>query len=411
MRACYVGFITQAIINNLAPILFIIFQTEFQISFEMIGRLIFLNFGTQILADIFAVRYADTIGHRKMAVMAHGFAALGLVGLGLFPQIFPSPYVGLGAAVMIYAVGGGIIEVLVSPMVEALPTEAKASAMSLLHSFYCWGQMGVVILTTLVLWAFGTDIWVVLPIAWAVVPIYNLFKFLKVPLMPALAMEHKLRVRELLRSNAFVLAMVLMIASGASELTMSQWSSLFAERGLQVPKVVGDLLGPALFALLMGIGRTVFGIWGHRMDLKKMLLGSGILCVVCYGITVFAQNPMVALIGAAVCGLSVALMWPGTMSLSAAAYPMGGTAMFGLLAIGGDIGAAAGPWAAGYVSDVVQRSPELISWAIGWELAPDQLGLKAGLLVATVFPVLLVGALLLMKRNGRRASESRAAAV
>lgn len=398
LKACYLGYITQAIVNNLAPLLFIVFQDAYEISFEMLGRLILINFGTQIVADILAVKYADRIGYRRSTVMAHIFCAVGLISMGILPLIMPSPYMGLSIAVIIYAIGGGFIEVLISPIVEFLPGDEKASAMSLLHSFYCWGQVGVVLLTTLLLKAIGTGYWFILPILWSMIPLYNLTRFLKVPIIHPEEEAKTMSIKELLSTRGFIIALLLMLCVGASEITMSQWSSLFAEKGLEVPKVMGDLLGPCLFAILMGIGRTIYGVWGHKINLNKALLTSGLLCVVCYGITVFARNPVVSLLACAVSGLSVSLMWPGTFSLTAKAYPRGGTAMFGILAIFGDIGAAIGPWIAGVVSDRVQKLGGFDIVQMGQSLGAEQLGLKAGLLVGMIFPVMLVVGILLLKR-------------
>ena len=390
LHACYFGYITQAIVVNLAPLLFIIFQDEFGISFEMIGRLILINFGTQIAADYFAARYADVIGYRKLAVTAHAFCAVGLISLSVLPGLLPTPYTGLMIAVMIYAIGGGFIEVLVSPIVDSLPGDAKATAMSLLHSFYCWGQVGVVLITTILIRVIGTELWFVLPIVWALIPIYNLIRFLKVPLMPTIAEHEKTPLRQLFSSRTFVIALVLMMCAGSSELAMSQWSSLFAEKGLQVPKLVGDLLGPCLFAVFMGIGRILYSILGHKIHLKKALMASGALCVVCYAVTVFVQIPVISLLGCAFCGFSISLMWPGTLSLTAETYPKGGTAMFGLLAIFGDIGAAVGPWLTGLVSDLAKESQRMLDIGMAYGLNGDQLGLKAGLLTAMIFPFLLL---------------------
>jgi MFS family permease len=283
--------------------------------------------------------------------------------------------------------------------VDSLPGDAKASAMSLLHSFYCWGQLGVVIVTTLLLWVFGHGIWFVLPILWALIPIYNSLRFARVPLLPPVAEEHKTPIRTLLGANIFVIAMLLMVTAGASELTMSQWSSLFAEVGLQVPKVLGDLLGPALFALLMGIGRTLYGIWGHKIHLKSALLASAILCTVCYAVTVFAPIPLAALLGCALCGFAVALMWPGTFSLTAASFPLGGTAMFGILAICGDLGAATGPWLAGVASQWALSSAALQAFGVASGLTADQVSLRFGLLVAMIFPITAIAGLLLWKER------------
>ncbi len=390
LRACYLGYITQAIVNNLVPLFFIIFQTSYHISNEMLGRLVLINFGTQIVADWLALRYVDKIGYRTSAAVAHGFAAAGLIALGVLPLITPNPYTGLVIAVMIYAIGGGIIEVLISPIVDSLPGEAKSSAMSLLHSFYCWGQMGVVLVTTVLLWLLGTGIWFILPMLWALVPIWNLFRFLKVPLLPPVAEHERVPLKSLLGNRAYLIALVLMLCAGASELTMSQWSSLFAEKGLLLPKLLGDLLGPCLFAIFMGVGRTLHGVMGHRIPLRGAMMVTAALCVVCYAVTIFAPFPVLSLLGCAFCGFAVSLMWPGTFSLTAAAFPKGGTAMFGLMAVFGDIGGSVGPWLAGFVSDLAQQSEKMTTFAARWSLMPDQVGLKAGLLATTVFPVVML---------------------
>ena len=399
LHACYTGLITQAVINNLAPLLFTVFQSEFGLSFEQVGRLILFNFGTQIAADIFAVKYVDIIGFRRSAVAAHLLCAVGLVALTVLPNVLPSPYVGLMLAVMIYAVGGGLLEVLVSPIVDSLPGEEKESAMSLLHSFYCWGQVGVVLVTTLMIQLIGRQLWAVLPVLWSIIPLYNLLRFLKVPLMPPVPQETRVPLKNLFKSHFFVIALIIMMCAGASELTMSQWSSLFAERGLHVSKVLGDLLGPCLFAVFMGIGRTIYGVWGSKINLSNALLGCGVLCVACYVVTVFAPYPLLSLLACALCGFSVSLMWPGTFSLTAQKHPTGGTAMFGMLAVFGDLGASAGPWVAGLISDLSQKSAVVI--AVGQRNGLDlaQLGLKCGLLVATAFPLVLFVSVLLFKRD------------
>jgi fucose permease len=309
---------------------------------------------------------------------------------------------------MLYAIGGGFIEVLVSPIVNSLQGDAKASSMSLLHSFYCWGQMGVVLVTTIFLKIIGTGSWFVLPVLWALIPLYNLFVFLKVPLMPTIAEEERTPLGKLFRSGTFLLALLLMMCAGSSELTMSQWSSLFAEKGLKVPKLIGDLLGPCLFALLMGIGRALYGVLGKKLPIKPALMVSSLLCVFCYAITVFIRNPFISLMGCAICGLSVSLMWPGTFSLTAEAYPKGGTAMFGLLAIFGDLGASIGPWLAGLISDIVRKSAFLASLGNTYGLDADQLGLKTGLLAAIVFPLaLFIGLMLLRAGETERDAEQQ----
>jgi len=398
LQACYLGYITQAVVNNLAPLLFIIFQDSYHISYEMLGRLVLINFGTQIFADWVALHTIDRIGYRTSAVLAHALSATGLIALGILPMVMPSPYLGLTLAVMIYALGGGFIEVLISPIVDSLPGEAKSSAMSLLHSFYCWGQMGVVLITTLLLKLIGTELWFLLPVAWSILPLWNLFRFTKVPLLPPVPEHERIPLRKLLKQPVFIVALLLMMSAGASELTMSQWSSLFAERGLQVPKVFGDLLGPCLFAVFMGIGRTIHGVLGHKMNLRGAMMATAALCILCYLITVFVPFPVFALLGCAFCGFSVSLMWPGTFSLVSETFPKGGTAMFGLMAVFGDLGGSVGPWLAGFVSDAVQRSEKWVRIADSLSLQPEQLGLKAGLLIAVVFPILMLMGLLMFRK-------------
>ena len=282
---------------------------------------------------------------------------------------------------------------------ESLPGDKKASDMSLLHSFYCWGQMGVVLISTLILTAFGTDIWMWLPIGWAVLPFLNLFFFAKVPLVPPVPEEKLMSVKDLCKNRLFLLMLVVMLCAGASELTMSQWSSLFAETGLGVSKTLGDLLGPCLFAALMGTGRLLYGLYGSRLNLKNCLLFCGSLCILCYLTTVFAPHPLLSLVGCAVCGFSVSLMWPGAFSDTAARFPMGGTAMFGMMAVFGDLGASLGPWMSGVVSDLSQNTGFLqnLQATTGEELS--QLGLKAGLLAGVIFPLVLVVSIGYLKKK------------
>ena len=361
----------------------------------LISALILCNFVTQVVTDILAVRYVDRIGMRRAAVLAHVLAFTGLAMQGILPNILPAPYIGLVIATIVNGVGGGLIEVIISPIVDSCPGEAKASAMSLLHSFYCWGQVGVVLITTLLLRVIGEDLWYVIPILWSLLPFYNLFSFLKVPLMPAIPEDEKTPLRTLFTSKIFIVAMVLMLCAGASELAMCQWSSLFAERALGVTKVVGDLMGPCLFAVLMGIGRTIFGIWGEKINLAWALMGTAALCVLCYLGTALFESPILALISCALCGLSVSLMWPGTFSLTSAVYPKGGTAMFGTLAILGDIGCAAGPALMGAVSTAVSQNSKVLALS---SMQPEQLSLKVGMLFCILFPLLIVLGVALMAR-------------
>lgn len=384
-RACYTGFVTQAIVNNMAPLLFIVFQTRYNIPYEMLGRLVLANFATQMITDLVAVRYVDRIGYRLPLVLAHVLCVLGMVGLAVLPPLMPTPYTGLWIAIVIYAIGGGLLEVLLSPVVEALPSpqEGKAAAMSLLHSFYCWGQVLMVLGTTFLLAWVGFGRWSVLPLVWAVVPLVNLLFFLRVPLPPTVPDTHRTSLRALFNVPVFLAALLLMLCAGAAELTMSQWSSLFAQQGLGLPKVWGDIAGPCVFAVLMGVGRIVYGLWGERVPLLPTLAACGSLGTVCYLTAALSQSPLISLVGCAVCGLAVSLLWPGTFSLSAQRFPMGGAAMFAVLAIFGDMGAAFGPWLAGAVADATVG-------ATNWVALTGTQGLRAGILVGTLFPLLVI---------------------
>ena len=368
--SCFIGYITQAISVNLLPLFFVIFQDDYHISFEKLGRLIFIFFFMQIVVDLIAVKYVDRIGYRPCIAAAHIFATVGLVMVSFLPRILPSPYMGLVISVVTYAVGSGLIEVLISPILNAVPSESKAGTMSLLHSFYCWGQVFTVLITTLILRMIGTQLWYLIPIFWALIPFWNIFRFLRTPLVPPIAEEHRMNVKDLFKSKLFIIVLVLMTCAGAAEIAMSQWSSLFCERGLGVPKVAGDLLGPGLFAVFMGIGRTVYGIFGHKINLAKVMIWSTILCIGCYIVAAFSTWPVLAMVGCALCGLSVSVMWPGVLSLSAEKFPNGGTVMFGMCAVFGDLGAAAGPWMTGLIA--------------------DSAGLNVGLFAGIVFPVVMI---------------------
>ena len=398
--ASYIGYITQAIINNLAPLLFVTFNTRYGISLEKIGLLVSINFGVQILVDLLAARYIDRIGYRVGVVAAHVFAVAGLVLLGVLPRTLPDAYAGLVIAMVLNAIGGGLTEVLISPIVESVPGDAKASAMSLLHSFYCWGHVSVVLLSTLYFSVCGIENWFYLPYIWAVVPLFNIFFFAKVPLRVLVEEDERVPLKKLFAAKTFLILFVLMICAGASEQAMSQWSSLFAESGLRVSKTVGDLLGPCMFAALMGLSRLFYGIFGERLNIRAGLLGSALLCIASYLLAVFSPLPGLSLVGCGLCGLSVGLMWPGTFSLASATYPQGGTAMFAILALAGDVGCASGPGLVGLVSGLVERLGEV---ARGWfyGAAATETGLKAGLTLAMVFPILMALGLALLRRGKR----------
>ena len=398
--ACYGGYITQAIVNNLTPLLFTVFQRQFGVSLEEVGSLILLNFTTQLVVDLTAVRFADRIGYRRGMVIAHLFCMGGLASLVVLPQIVPSAYWGLAAAVMIYAVGGGYLEVLISPLVNSLPGEEKEKAMSLLHSFYCWGQASVVLVSTLLLWGMGENFWFVLPFAWTILPLCNTVLCTRVPIVePKDQVQEKVPLKALLKNKLFLAAILMMLSAGASEMGMSQWASLFAERVLQVTKLMGDLLGPFLFAMLMGAGRTLYGLYGHKINLKNALLLCGVLCIGCYSVTALSPQPVLSLAGCAICGLGVSLLWPGTLSITAREIPGGGTAMFGLLAVAGDMGCALGPYLTGQVSGFSQSLAAAPDICRNLGLSLEQFGLKAGLTAGLIFPILLTAGVLFFKKR------------
>lgn len=379
--ASYIGYITQAIVNNLAPLLFVIFQRQYGLTVAQIGFLVTFNFGAQILVDFLAARYAERIGYKKCVIAAHIFSAAGLLGLGILPELVGNAYLGLILAIAIYAVGSGLIEVLVSSIVQALPLDAKSAAMSLLHSFYCWGHMLVVILTTVFFHFFGTENWKWVAALWALIPLGNVFLYAKSSVQVSQSKEKGQPPGKLLRKKVFWLFVLLMVCSGASEQAMSQWASYFAEQGLGVSKTAGDLLGPCLFALLMGLSRLIYGIFGEKIPLKGFISASGLLCVAGYSLAVFAPHPLLNLLGCGVCGMSVGIMWPGVFSLAAEHAPGGGTAMFGLLALAGDLGCSTGPSVVGAVSSGFDGE------------------LKAGLLAAIAFPLMLVMGIQLLRRK------------
>jgi len=395
--SCYIGYITQAIIVNFMPILFAVFQDEFGISFSQLGSLVLLNFVTQIGVDIVSARYVDRIGFRKSAIPAHIFSAVGLILLGILPSFMPA-YPALMISVVIFAIGGGMIEVVVSPIVDAMPADDSSAAMSLLHSFYCWGQLAVVLLTTLMLKLFGYGIWRTLAFLWALVPIVNIINFSLVPLPPTCRGE-RTPVKGLLKTKKFLIALLLMTAAGASEQVMAQWVSLFAQKGLQVSKVVGDLLGPCLFALFMAIGRMWYGIKGEKTDLKKALMISGIMCVICYLGAVFLPQPILSLAACALTGFTVSLMWPGVLADTSIGFPNGGATMFGILAIFGDIGCSIGPWLTGLISDYAQQIPAVTNAALSSGLEPEQIALKTGILVGIIFPMLMISGIVALRKK------------
>ena len=380
LLACYLGFITQAISANFAPLLFLKFHKEYGIPLGQNALISTVFFLTQLIVDVLCSYFADRIGYRNCVVASELCAVAGLVGLAFLPGLTPDPLVGILISVVVYAIGSGLIEVLGSPIVEACPSDHKEAAMSLLHSFYCWGSVGVILLSTLFFAVFGIENWKWLACIWAIVPLYNVYNFATCPIERPVEEGKGMKVSGLLRTPLFWVAIVLMVCAGASELSMAQWASAYTESALGLSKAMGDLAGPCLFAVTMGISRVIFGKYGDRLDLMKCMVGSGCLCLLCYVAASLLENPILGLIGCVMCGFSVGILWPGTISICSGRLPGGGTAMFALLAMAGDLGGAFGPSLVGNITQAAGND------------------LRRGMLVGCVFPLVLAAALLVMKR-------------
>ena len=370
--ASYIGYIIQAIVNNFVPLLFLTFVSDYGLTLDKITLITTINFLVQLSVDLLATKVVDKVGYRPSLMFGHICAVLGLVGLAALPELLGNAYIGIMVAVVLYAIGGGLMEVLISPVVEACPTEKKEAAMSLLHSFYCWGHVGVVLLSTLFFSLCGIHNWRMLACIWALVPLFNIFYFATVPIFPIVSEEEKLSVRGLLSQKTFWLLIVLMVCAGALEQAMSQWASAFAESALRVSKTIGDLAGPCAFAILMGTARALYGKYSDKLPLIKMMKGSAVLCIICYLAAALSGNPMIGLIGCAFCGFSVGIFWPGTFSVAAVKLPGGGTAMYALMALAGDLGCSSGPSVVGFVANAFAGN------------------LKIGILVAILFPIVML---------------------
>ncbi|MBP3329696.1 MAG: MFS transporter [Clostridia bacterium] len=397
--SCYIGFAVQAIINNFPSLLFVIFRTYLGITISQLASLVSALFLTQLAVDIFSIRWVDKLGYRVTAVISHVFSAAGLVLLGFLPRMMENSYVALIICSMIYAVGAGFQETVLSPIVESISDELDSGAMSILHSFYCLGQCLTVIVTTVFIKIFGEQYWYVLAWLLALVPAYNTYRFMRVPIRKTLSAEEKTPLKELFSSRIFIVAMIVMIGGGASELSMVQWSSMFAEKGLGVSKVIGDLLGPCLFAVFMFIGRVVCGKVEEKINLQKALMVCSVMSFICYLTSALSLNAFLSLAGCALCGFAVSIMWPGTLTLAASRYPKGGAAMFSILALCGDLGCSFGPWLSGKVSDLSRQNENIILFASKFSLDAEQAGLRMGMLVSAVFPLLILLGLLFFREK------------
>lgn len=385
LYACYLGFITQAITANFTPLLFITFKDSYAISLEMIAAIPLVFYLTQLLVDLVAVKFADVIGYRTCVVISQIISATGLFLMAFLPDILDNAFIGIIISVVLYAIGSGLVEVLLSPIVEACPFENKSGVMSLLHSFYCWGAVGVILISALFFAVFGIEHWKILAIIWALVPLVNTFNFLSCPLEKLVDDREKMKIFDLLKTPIFMLMILLMVCAGASEATMTQWASAFTEEALGVSKTIGDLAGPCMFAVCMGLTRVFYGKKGEKLNLIKVMLSCGLLCVACYLLASLSPISIIGLMGCALCGLAVGIMWPGTISISAKNCAKGGTAMFAFLALAGDLGAAIGPAMVGGIAEVYNGD------------------LKTGLLFATIFPIVMIlGLIILLKKDSKK---------
>ena len=384
LTACYLGFVTQAISANFTPLLFLTFKGTYGISLEKIALIPLTFYLTQFFVDIAAAKYADKIGYRLCVIASQALSSAGLVLLTILPGVLPDPFIGILLAVVLYAIGSGLIEVLLSPIVEACPFENKDGVMSLLHSFYCWGAVGVIAGSTLFFAVFGIAHWKLLTIIWALIPLYNAINFISCPIEKLGADGSNMSIRQLLSVPMFWMMIFLMICAGSSEATMSQWSSAFTESALKVSKLVGDLAGPCMFAVFMGIARMLYGKMSEKLNLTKTMLGCGFLATVCYLLASLSSWAILGLFGCALCGLAVGIMWPGTLSLSSRKCPTGGTAMFAFLALAGDLGATVGPVTVGKIAELTGEN------------------LKNGLLAATIFPICMTLGLFILYKYARQ---------
>lgn len=385
LKACYLGFITQAIAANFAPLLFLKFHADYGISLGRIALISTAFYFTQLVVDVFCARFVDKIGYRKSVVASEVTSVLGLVGLAFIPDLCANPFAGIIACVIMYAIGSGLIEVLCSPIVEACPFDHKESVMSLLHSFYCWGSLGVILLSSLFFTFFGIGSWRIMACVWALIPLYNIFNFATCPIEHLTEEGKSMTVGQLCRTPLFWASILLMVCAGASEMSMAQWASAYTEAALGFPKSVGDLIGPCMFAVTMGISRVFYGKYGEKIDLTRYMIGSGLLCLFCYLLASLSPSPIPGLIGCILCGFSVGIMWPGTISITSPRLPQGGTALFAFLAMAGDLGGAVGP---SLVGAVTQQAGD---------------NLQTGMVAGSIFPFILVISLVLLSRQASKA--------
>jgi fucose permease len=408
VRSCYVGAFIQALVINLTPLLFIPLKDELGLSYEQIGRLILVNFATQMVMDVGCGLLVDRLGAKPFIVASNVLAVVGLWLFALTPAAFANPYVGLLLGTVVFSMGGGLLELLLSPIVNAVPSERKAADMALLHFFYAFGQVVVVLVTTLVLRVAGLRSWRVVVLAWSVMPALDAIGFARARIPRLAPPQGRQPARDLLRSPVYVVSLLVIGLAGASEIAIAQWTSAFAERALGWPKVVGDVVGFCLFGAGLGAGRLVYAIKGERIDLRRMMILGGALAAATYLVAGLSPWPVVSLGACAFAGLTVSMLWPGTLSLTAARFPLAGASMFALLAASGDTGASLMPWLVGVVADAAPTFGPGLS-RIAARMGPEQLGLRAGLVAASLCPVVMTALLVWLRGEHRRHSVAQAA--
>ncbi|MBE0699360.1 MAG: MFS transporter [Anaerolineaceae bacterium] len=386
--SCFVGIFCQAISSNITAILFIPLMTLYGLSYIHLGLLVGINFSTQVLVDIVASRLVDRFGFRVFVLPSDLLAVTGLVLFALSPVLFSNVLVGLILSTIIFSAACGLQEVMLSPIVNAIPHNEKGPAMALMHSFYAWGQVATIVITTLFLFFFGIRSWQIIVVLWAIVPLVNFFMFLAAPFPGVVHEKVRLTMRDLLLRPYYLVALLAILGGAATELVMNQWSSTFTEKVLDLPKVTGDLLGMAGFAVLLGLGRVIYGRYGNKMNMNNVLVASAGAAVICYIIVALSPVHAISLAACAVCGLAASLLWPGTLVITAERYPLAGAWIFAILAAAGDVGAAAGPFVAGLVTDFTRGFPAALDWAVAVGLSPDQFAIRAAILLAAIFPAL-----------------------
>lgn len=385
-------FIIQALIINFPPILFLHFSTTYGIPLSKITFLVIINFACQFCLDMLSAIFAKHLSYKVMIVASNILAALGLASYAFLPEILPNAYLGLVIATLISAMGSGLIEVIANPIMQSCPKPKKNFSMGFLHSFYCWGALGVVLISTLLLLWTGMGSWKLLALLWALIPAVNTVIFLVSPMnQPSAELEETSSLSKLVKTKMFWLFIFIMILGGACEQAMAQWASAFAETVLTeiniVPesaKLFGDLLGPCFFALTMALSRMIYPKVCEKYDLRRVMILSSILCAICYAVAAITQNPFVSLIGCGVCGFSVGIMWPGTLDLAGKTCTFVGTALFAMLSLAGDLGCLTGPALIGFTADILGGN------------------LKAGMTAAILLPSLLTVILLLFKAKPQK---------